>query len=265
MFESNVAATLARLRPEDLVLDVGGWARPFNRANYVLDSGPYETRNLWYRDHFGWMPQGGDVERFTRETWIQRDICDREPWPFADKQFDYCICSHTLEDIRDPIGVCSEMVRVAKAGYIEVPSRLSEQCRGHEPGIVGISHHRWLIEVEGAGLRFTPKIHSIHGDYRRSLPPSFRAKLTPEQSVTWLFWEGSFPFGEVSIHHGDDATKVELTDFNADLADFVRRHHSYGPARAALESARVMAAKVVRLPGRATRKIARLVNSGGKA
>jgi len=33
------------------------------------------------------------------------------------------------------------MIRIAKTGYIEVPSRLSETCRGHEPGIAGLSHH----------------------------------------------------------------------------------------------------------------------------
>ena len=262
MYEPNVAATLARLQPDDLVLDVGGWARTFNRADYVLDSGPYETRNIWYREHFGWLPQGGDVERFTRETWIQRDICDREPWPFANKQFDFCICSHTLEDVRDPLGVCSEIVRVAKAGYIEIPSRLREQCRGQEPGIVGLSHHRWLVEADGTHLRFTPKSHGIHGDYRNSLPPSFLAKLTEEQCVTWFFWDGSFTFAEATIH-GDEALKSKLMDANAEMADFVRRHHTYSPVRNALESTRTLAAKAGRLPGRAMRKIARIVNSGG--
>ena len=52
-------------------------------------------------------------------------------------------------------------------------------------------------------------------------------------------------------------------DANAEMADFVRRHHTYSPVRNALESTRTLAAKAGRLPGRAMRKIARIVNSGG--
>ena len=97
---------LARIGPDDRVLDVGGWACPFNRADWVLDSEPYETRG--YYATIG-LPasQGGDREHFTRETWIRRDICDHDPWPFPDKFFDFSICSHTLEDVRDPLFVCS--------------------------------------------------------------------------------------------------------------------------------------------------------------
>ena len=49
-----------------------------------------------------------------------------EPWPFADDFFDFAVCTFTLEDVRDPIRVCEEMSRVAKAGYVEVPSLLDE-------------------------------------------------------------------------------------------------------------------------------------------
>ena len=41
--------------------------------------------------------------------------------PFADKTFDYAICSHVLEHVERPDTVIAELTRVAKAGYIEVP------------------------------------------------------------------------------------------------------------------------------------------------
>lgn len=256
MFDANVAQVLDRIRPGDVVLDVGGWARPFNRADHVLDSGPHDTRGRWYAEHFGLGPQGGDVEHFTRASWVTRDICDRTPWPYADKSVDYCTCSHTLEDIRDPLWVCAEMVRVAKAGYIEVPSRLFEQCRGREPGIVGLSHHRWLVEIEGAHVRFLQKYHSIHADYRLSFPASFAAAMTPEQEVTWLFWEGSFTFEEVTIH-GVDAQQDEL-------ARFVQAHYRHSPARVAFEATRRGTVWAARLPRRAARKLARGVRRGAR-
>jgi hypothetical protein len=128
MHPPNVDLILGRLAPHDVVLDIGGWGRPFNRANYVLDQEPYETRG------FMRLPaQGGEREHFTRDTWIQRDICTHQPYPFGDQAIDFVICSHTLEDVRDPLFVCSEMVRIAKAGYLEVPSRVAESWRGGGP------------------------------------------------------------------------------------------------------------------------------------
>ena len=126
-----------------------------------------------YRAIGGPISQGGDTECFSEDTWLQRDICSREAFPFRDKSIDFAICSHTLEDIRDPLWVCSELIRVAKRGYIEVPSREWETCRGSErPNEVGLSHHRWLIDVSGKRLRFLMKFHLIHSHWRFSLPRS---------------------------------------------------------------------------------------------
>src|SRR5438105_14790259 len=116
----SVQEVLDCIKPGDRVLDVGGWACPFNRADWILDSEPYETRGFYGTIGLP-ASQGGDKEHFSKETWVQRDICEHHPWPFADKTFDFSICSHTLEDIRDPLFVCSELIRVSKAGYIEVP------------------------------------------------------------------------------------------------------------------------------------------------
>lgn len=197
---------MKELRPSDIVLDIGGWAHPFNRANYVLDQEPYETRGYYNRTIARNNPLpalGGEVEHFSAKTWIQRDICSHEPFPFADKEIDYVICSHTLEDIRDPLWVCAEMIRIAKRGYIEIPSRLWETCRGFEPGIVGLAHHRWLIDIVGNEILFTPKYHSIHGHWRLSLPKRVAQHMEEEKACTWLFWNGTFRFREVTIHGAD--------------------------------------------------------------
>ncbi len=212
MLDRNVQELLARLSESDLVLDVGGWACPFNRAQWILDAQPYETRGF-YRTFGGPPFQGPEEEWFSPERWVQRDICDREPWPFRDKQFEFAVCSHTLEDLRDPLWVCSELARVAKAGYVEVPSRRFESCLGIErPGQAGLSHHRWLIEIDGSHIRFLQKYHMIHADWRLALPSSYRRSLSPESAVTWLWWEGSFTAEEREIH-GIGAQEAELRAF----------------------------------------------------
>jgi len=212
MLQTNSDAVMAQLKASDVVLDIGGWGHPFNRANYVMDQEAYETRGYYNRTfakNSPIPPLGGDTEFFTRDTWLQRDICSHEPYPFADKEIDYVICSHTLEDIRDPLWVCSEMIRIGKRGYIEIPSRIWESCRGFEPGIVGLAHHRWLIDIGGNEISFTMKFHSIHGHWRRSLPAKFGRRLPHEKTVQWLFWNDSFSFREITMHGEAQVTSLE--------------------------------------------------------
>ncbi len=209
MLDEHADMILTLLRPTDKVLDIGGWARPFNRANYVLDAEAYESRG--YHGVLG-SAQGGPIEHFTKDTWIQRDICSREPFPFADKAIDFVICSHTLEDVRDPLWVCSEMTRIAKAGYIEVPSRIAECCRGIEPGIVGWSHHRWLVTIRDNDIEFLMKYHMIHRHWRFSFPRSFAICLPDNRKSQWLLWKESFTFHEKTIHGVDNIAR-ELEEY----------------------------------------------------
>jgi len=191
MLERSRRRLLELLGPDDVVLDVGGWADPLARADWVIDLLPYETRGLYERR--GWAgSRPAESERFTEETWIERDLCDREPYPFADGSVDFAVCSHTLEDLRDPLWVCAELDRIAKAGYIEVPSRLEEQSWGVEGPFVGWSHHRWLIDVEEAHIGFTFKTHEIHFRPECHFPAGFWQRLSDEERVQSLWWEGSF-------------------------------------------------------------------------
>ena len=208
MFAGNVERVLAQLKPTDVVLDIGGWAHTFTRANYVLDIAPYETRG-WYSNLGAPTSSGGTPEYFSKETWLQRDLCAREPFPFTDKSIDFVVCSHVLEDIRDPLWVCAEMVRIGKRGYIEVPSRLVESIFSPETKIAGASHHRWLVTIQGNRITFEMKYHLIH---RKGLhlPHYTLGLLKPEQTVQWLFWEDAFEFEEASVPLGDEEVKARL-------------------------------------------------------
>jgi hypothetical protein len=173
---------------EGLVLDVGGWAKPLGRADWVIDLEPYETRGLYGQ-------ADATQERFTKDTWVQRDVCDREPWPFADGRFDYAVCTHTLEDLRDPIWVCREIQRVARAGYVEVPAVVEDLTWGIQGPWVGWSHHRWLCLPEDGGLTFVHKPHLLCAEGRH-LPAGTCDELAPEERVTGVYWEGELPTRE---------------------------------------------------------------------
>jgi methionine biosynthesis protein MetW len=208
-------ARLERTVPDSAsVLDVGGWGSPLARADSVLDLMPYETRGLY-------GATDADAERFSAGTWVQRDMCAREPWPFDDDQFDFSVCSHTLEDVRDPIFVCSELVRVSKAGYIEVPSRLEEQSHGFQGPWTGWGHHHWLIDVGERSIDFVFKHHVLHGRDSDHFPPGFRDALTPEQRVQSLWWEGSFDYTERVLMSAEEVDSY--------LGDFVAAHRHLFP------------------------------------
>ena len=207
-----LAASLARLEstlPADArVLDVGGWGKPLTRADAVVDLMPYATRGLYGRD-------GDGPERFDGASWHQLDICDAtKPWPFADGEFDFAVCSHTLEDVRDPVRVCDELGRVARAGYIEVPSRLEEQSpMATQPG-VGWTHHRWLVDIDAdaASIEFVFKHGVVYIDRRFQFPPEFHALLTDAERVSSLWWEDTFAAREYVFMSADELDPY-LEDF----------------------------------------------------
>jgi hypothetical protein len=208
MLEASVRRIVERLPGDALVLDVGGWARPLTRADWVLDLLPWETRGMLGRD-------GEGEERFTRETWVVHDICAREPWPFPDRRFDFAVCSHTLEDVRDPVWVCAELIRVASAGYVEVPSRLEEQSFGVHGPWAGWSHHRWLVDVGEGSIEFVFKPHLLHARETDHFPPGFHATLTAEERVQQLWWQDGFDFRERVMTSAEEVDPY--------LADFVAR------------------------------------------
>src|SRR6476469_7041715 len=165
MLDANARAILGELDDSSVVVDVGGWAQPFTRANYVVDLMPYETRGVFGRI-------GPAEERFTRDRWLRLDVCT-SPLPFPDQSVDYLVCSNTLEDIRDPIHLCREINRVAKRGYVEVPSRRVESILGLEsPGYPGYYHHRWLVEIEGSELTFRFKTPLMCSSWKYVFPRS---------------------------------------------------------------------------------------------
>lgn len=173
----------------DRVLDVGGATEVFPRADAVIDAQDYERRT---RGQLAELR-----EHFTRDTWYVGDVCSPQVWRhFGDKSFDFVICSHTLEDVRDPLFVCAEMIRVGKAGYIECPSRFRECAKTRAEDIhSGWNHHRWIVDVESDTLVFTPKLHwadlfDYLGEERRFHLHNYY------NSFVGIHWVGSFDYVE---------------------------------------------------------------------
>jgi SAM-dependent methyltransferase/uncharacterized protein YbaR (Trm112 family) len=100
---------------KELVLEVGSGGNPYFRSNVLIDA---------YLD--------------TRERHYVKLISDRptvlgfaENLPFRDDSFDFVIASHVLEHSKDPEKFLSELQRVSKAGYIEVPDAFFERLANY--------------------------------------------------------------------------------------------------------------------------------------
>lgn len=100
----------------------------------------------------------------------------REILEYVEKngKFDFAVCTQTLEDIRDPVTVCKLLPRIAKEGYIDVPSKYLELSRmreadGNVPytewGIssrfFGYTGHRWIMNMIDNVLWMVPKLSFV--------------------------------------------------------------------------------------------------------
>jgi SAM-dependent methyltransferase len=110
---------------DDLVLDVGSGGWPFRRANHLADKFPDGTTH-----RFEGMVRDG-------RPFFEVDI---EHLPFGDQTYDFVFCSHVLEHLDNPAQAMRELMRVARRGYLEVPTRLSDIMFNFTRLT---DHHRW--------------------------------------------------------------------------------------------------------------------------
>ena len=211
-----------------LVLDIGSGDKPHWRADVLLD----------------WLPgkdsaaqrSGYESARVTRPL-FHGDAADM---PFADQVFDYAICSHLLEHVVDPAGVLDEMMRVAKAGYIEVPEAASAK-------IVDFPTHLWWVRSIDGVLDFEPKQArafdpEIETYLRRSgleQPIEHLLNSRFEHRVISMRWERTIAYNvrgpvdqrmldqaaEASVVHGGKSALVATVLTGAAATIDQRRHH----------------------------------------
>lgn len=175
------------VRDDALVLDVGSGDKPSWRADVLLDR--------YLGAEYAGQRSGTGAAKVSRPL-FNADAADM---PFGDQVFDYSICSHLLEHVPDPGGVIEELMRVSKAGYIEVPEAAS--CR-----IVDFPSHVWLIRLDEsttpATLVFEPK-HARWNDpelaayfARSGLADKVERVLNTkfEDRVIMLPWEGTINY-----------------------------------------------------------------------
>ena len=173
-----------------LVLEVGSGGNPYARANVLLDA--YEATRERH-----WVPLVKD-----RPTVFGF----AEKLPFADKSFDFIIASHVLEHSHDPVRFLSELQRVAKAGYIEVPDAFMERLNPYRDHRLEIAESEgrliitkkpdWCVD-EGLQSLYQPRVKKyVTQELMRRRPFAFHVRYywsdvidaevtNPDVSVNW--------------------------------------------------------------------------------
>ena len=131
------------------VVDVGGsaigWSLPV--ADAFVDINPCNTTKLQF-----------NIDICRKENW--RRILD---YVDANGKFDYCICTHTLEDIYNPYLVLDMMPLIAKSGVITVPSVRTETNFIESKNWSGFAHHRYMFGHAQGAMVVAPKLPIVEG------------------------------------------------------------------------------------------------------
>lgn len=174
---------LAQLKTEGKrIIDVGAslsdWT--YNYIDAIVDINKFETDKIFFQGNITLTDVWDDVESYVEKN----------------GKFDFSICSHTLEDISNPLMVCKKLEKISDAGLIMIPSKFIELGR-HEGQYRGWIHHRWVWNIEGEKLVGYPKVNFIEYDYSLDSIPR---QLNDDNIQIVLFWQKTIP---IEIINGD--------------------------------------------------------------
>jgi ubiquinone/menaquinone biosynthesis C-methylase UbiE len=183
--------------PDDKVLDMGSGHIPFPLATHLADIALQDH-------HYG---RAGVPFKYVAGKPVFE--CDLESTPFEDKEFDFVYCSHVLEHARNPEIACRELIRIAKRGYIETPTKAKDIFLSSAK----ISNHYFYAEAFDGRLIFTPYsdeeiegfqcsiLMEMHTSPRTSREKAFSALiyLKPQLVNTMFPWNDRFEFRTRSV------------------------------------------------------------------
>ena len=129
-----------------------------------------------------------DFSNFYKEKKFIK-IIDKQ-LPFKDKEFDFIVASHVIEHVEDFQYFIQEIERIAKQGYIELPTRLGDNLV-----FENVKEHIWWF-------KFDDELKTLIGSKRNQiLEPFITVSMIKklenafrEDLVLELFWEDKINF-----------------------------------------------------------------------
>ncbi|MBU0572808.1 class I SAM-dependent methyltransferase [Patescibacteria group bacterium] len=183
-----------RISSKEKVLDIGGSMKQHEEI---------KIHTLVDIIHPEEAPYGSS--KLEADNFIRLDIT-RERLPFKNNEFDFCLCTHTLEDLSQPFLVLDEMSRVAKRGYIATPSMGKDMEFSHfditnwltgPRRVPGNAHHKWFFTKKKKKLQIIPK------NYPVLYTPKFHIVDWLGENETRYYWEEEIDYmakNSLNIH-----------------------------------------------------------------
>tara|TARA_Y100000768_G_scaffold107531_1_gene78943 strand:+ start:619 stop:1293 length:675 start_codon:yes stop_codon:yes gene_type:complete len=134
-----------------------------------------------------------DFSKFYKEKNKKFVLIKDKTLPFSENQFDFVYASHVIEHVEDISFFISELTRISKQGYIELPSILEDNIVLSKNST---DDHRWIFKfddvdkillVENKKQFIEPFI--THGVLFETLRKNFRSSLVLE-----LHWENEINY-----------------------------------------------------------------------
>ena len=147
--------------------------------------------------------------------------CNVEDTPFEDKQFDFAYCSHVLEHAKNPDKACNELMRIARRGYIETPTKAKDIFLNSAK----VSNHKMWVEAVNGLLIFTEYtseeiegmqcgiLMDMHCAPKTDREKAFSALiyLKPHLVNTMFIWENEFHYDVRKLATNAKKTKIKQT------------------------------------------------------
>tara|TARA_Y100000361_G_scaffold118134_1_gene109422 strand:- start:11153 stop:12805 length:1653 start_codon:yes stop_codon:yes gene_type:complete len=165
-------------KPNFKVIDIGGtaeytsWSYPI--IDYIVDINPpvnNDSNIQFFQMNVNFESQWDKLFKFVE----------------ANGKFDFCIASHIIEDISLPEVLIQNIGKIAKEGFIGVPSKYNELAKHGDNKYIGSIHHRWIYTIKNSKLFTYPKINFIDTDDRLT-------KIGSNAPHLWdfsFFWQNS--------------------------------------------------------------------------
>lgn len=130
----SILAYLRKRKEEDpsfTVVDVGGSASGWTHgvADVIIDINPVNV-GRYFKVNLNRYEDWAPVREYVSEY----------------GKFSFAICSHTLEDIANPMLVLEMLPQIASEGFIAIPSKYREFSHIEGPHR-GYIHHRWIFDI----------------------------------------------------------------------------------------------------------------------
>ncbi len=164
-----------------------------NKNLKILDLG-CSLANYW-KEANNFADIDDHYESFKKLNLKYTKIEPNKKLPFKDKEFDYVILSHVLEHVPNLLEFKDELIRIAKSGYIELPTKFYDNLVfGSDEPILG---HKWWFEFDDDNntLYYTKKVDAIEKFI--SVGTSWKFQEYFEDSfILQFYWKDNFEMKE---------------------------------------------------------------------